>query len=104
MKYLWAYSIPFIGLLGIYYGGFWMYSALIFAFVLIPILELLLPIDANNYSESAIKARLKNRIFDMLLYLNVPLVYGTLFYSLHKVTSCSLTQSELIGLTLSKKF
>lgn len=33
--------------------------------------------------------------------MNVPLVYGILFYSLHKVTSSSLTQSELIGMTLS---
>lgn len=101
MKYLWAYSIPFVGLLGIYNGGVWMYAALIFAFVIIPILELLLPIDADNYSESAIKERLRNKLFDILLYLNVPLVYGILLYSLHKVTSYSLTQSELIGMTLS---
>lgn len=101
MKYLWAYSIPFIGLLGIYNGGVWMYAALVFAFVIIPILELLLPIDADNYSESVAEARLKNKLFDILLYLNVPLVYGILFFSLHKVTSSSLTQSELIGMTLS---
>ena len=101
MKYLWAYSIPLVGLLGVYYGGVWMYAALVFAFVIIPILELLLPIDADNYSESIVEARLKNKLFDILLYLNVPLVYGILFYSLFKLTSYSLTQSELIGMTLS---
>ncbi len=78
-----------------------MYAALVFAFVIIPILELLLPKDAENYSESAIEARLRNKLFDILLHLNVPLVYGIQFYSLHKVTSSSLTQSELIGMTLS---
>lgn len=101
MKYLWAYSIPFVGFLGIYYGGVWTYAALVFAFVLIPILELLLPIDADNCSESAIDERLRNKLFDILLYLNVPLVYGILFYSLHKLTTSSLTHSELIGMTLS---
>lgn len=101
MKYLWAYSIPFVGFLGIYYGGVWMYAALVFAFVLIPILEMLLPIDADNYSDFAIEERLRNKLFDILLYLNVPLVYGILFYSLYKATSYSLTQSELVGMTLS---
>lgn len=101
MKYLWAYSIPLVGLLGIYYGGFWMYSALLFAFVLIPVLELLLPIDSKNYDESTKEGRLKNKLFDALLYLNVPIVYGTMLYSLHKITTFSLTQSELIGMTLS---
>ncbi len=101
MKYLWAYSIPSVGLLGIYCSGVWMYAALVFSFVIIPILELLLPINADNYSESVVEERLKNKLFDILLYLNVPLVYGILFYSLHKVTSSSLTQSELIGMTLS---
>jgi alkane 1-monooxygenase len=101
MKYLWAYSIPFVGLIGVYCGGVWMYAALVFAFVIIPILELLLPIEADNYSESVVEERLKNKLFDILLYLNLPIVCGILFYSLYKVTSYSLTQSELIGMTLS---
>ena len=33
MKYLWAYSIPVVGVLGIYFGGYWSFSALLFAFV-----------------------------------------------------------------------
>ncbi len=101
MKYLWAYSIPLVGLLGIYYGGVWMYAALVFAFVFIPILELLMPIDIRNYDESTKEERLKNKLFDILLYLNVPIVYFALLYSLHKLTSSTLTQSELIGMTLS---
>ena len=101
MKYLWAYSIPLVGLFGIYFGGVWMYAALVFAFVLIPILELLLPIDVRNYAESTKVERLKNELFDALLYLNVPIVYFALLYSLHKLTSSNLTQSELIGMTLS---
>jgi len=101
MKYLWAYSIPLVGLLGIYYGGVWMYSALVFAFVFIPILELLLPIDVRNYDESTKVERLKNKLFDGLLYLNVPIVYFALFFSLYKLTSSHLSQYELIGMTLS---
>jgi alkane 1-monooxygenase len=101
MKYLWAYSIPIVGLLGIQYQGFWSYSALIFAFVLIPILELVLPTNTANYSEEDVKSRLENRIFDTLLYLNVAIVYGALVFSLLKITQSNLSLSEIIGTTLS---
>ena len=101
MKYLWAYSIPLTGVLGIYFGGVWLYSALVFAFVFIPVFELLLPIDTRNYEKSEIEERSQNVFFDILLYLNVPIVFSILLYSLHKLTSYSLTQSEIIGMTLS---
>jgi alkane 1-monooxygenase len=101
MKYLWAYSIPLSGVLGIYFGGVWMYAALVFAFVFIPIFELLLPIDTRNYEKSEVEERSQNVFFDILLYLNVPIVFSIHLYSLHKLTSYSLTQSELIGMTLS---
>lgn len=101
MKYLWAYSIPCVGLLGIYHGGFWVYSALIFAFVMIPILELILPLNPENYDEIEIENRLKNPLFDLMLYLNVPIIYGTLIYSLQKLTADTLSQTEIIGMTLS---
>lgn len=101
MKYLWAYSIPVVGVLGIYLGGIWSYSALIFAFVMIPIMELLLPIDQRNYDKETIIEREKNKFFDVLLYLNVPIVYGALFFSLYKITQTNLAAFEIIGMTLS---
>jgi alkane 1-monooxygenase len=101
MKYLWAYSVPIIGMLGIHYQGVWMYSALIYAFVLIPIAETLMPVNTENYSDEEVESRLKNKIFDILLYLNVPIVYGSLIYSLHIVANNNLRISEIVGLVLS---
>jgi alkane 1-monooxygenase len=101
MKYLLAYSIPIVGVLGIYYGGIFSYAALLFAFVLFPILELLLPIDKENYTESEVKNRLKNKLFDVLLYLNVPIVYGSLVFTLYKISHINLTLFEIIGMTIS---
>ena len=57
MKYLLSYSIPVIGMIGIYFGGFWTYAALLFAFVVIPLLELVLPIDERNYDTKTISKR-----------------------------------------------
>ncbi|WP_338406980.1 alkane 1-monooxygenase [uncultured Flavobacterium sp.] len=101
MKYLWAYSIPVIGVLGIYLGGFWSVSALLFAFVVIPFLELLLPIDKKNYSQGAVSERLENKFFDVLLYLNVPIVYGVIAFCLYKINQTEVSQTEIIGMTLS---
>ena len=101
MKYLGAYSIPIVGILGIYFGGIWSYGALLFAFVAIPIMELLLPINKDNYDEETILERTENRFFDVLLYLNVPIVYGSIIYSLIKITQNNLSTFEIVGITLS---
>jgi alkane 1-monooxygenase len=101
MKYLFAYCIPFVGVLGIYYGGIFSYAALLFAFVLLPLFELLLPVDKDNYTEPEVKNRLKNKLFDILLYLNVPIVYGSLVFTLYKISHINLTLFEIIGMTIS---
>ncbi len=101
MKYLWAYSIPVVGILGIYLGDFWSFSALLFTFIIIPFLELLLPVDQKNYDQETVSNRLKNNFFDVLLYLNVPIVYGAIFFCLYKITQPGISKIEIIGMTLS---
>lgn len=101
MKYLLAYSIPLISILGINEQGIASYSGVIFSFVILPILELVMPIDKSNYSESRIKSRLENNIFDYLLYVNILIVYGVLLFTLIKITNTKLELYELIGTILS---
>lgn len=101
MKYLLAYTIPLVAFLGIYYQGIWAYSAWAYAFLLLPILEILMPLNEKNYSESEIQSKLSNRFYDILLYLNVPIVYGMLWFTLNKVTTTELTVIEFIGTILS---
>lgn len=101
MKYLLAYCVPLIAFLGIYIGGFWSYAGVVFAFGILPLLELIFPTDEKNYTEIEIDSRLKNRFFDIFLYLNVFIVYGILFFVLQKVTSSELSILEIIGTILS---
>ena len=68
---------------------------------MIPIAETLMPVNTANYSEEDIESRLKNKFFDVLLYLNVPIVYGSLLYSLFIVTNNSLSTLETIGIVFS---
>lgn len=101
MKYLLAYSIPIVAFFGIYYQGLWAYSAWAYSFILLPILEMILPLNENNYSETEVQSRLANRFYDILLYLNVPIVYGMIWFTLTKVTTSQLTIFEIIGSILS---
>jgi alkane 1-monooxygenase len=101
MKYLGAYSIPVVGLLGIYFQGVWSYSAVLFAFVAIPVLEIILPTNTKNYTKYEVENRLENKLFDFLLYLNVPIVYGIIVFTIFKVTHFDLSKFELIGTILS---
>lgn len=101
LKYLAAFLIPITCVFAIYNQGVWVWFTPIFAFVCLPILELIFPIDTYNFSEKEIKNRLKRKIFDWLLYLNLPIVFGIIGYGLFTVKYTFLETYEFIGLVFS---
>ncbi|MEM9679443.1 MAG: alkane 1-monooxygenase [Bacteroidota bacterium] len=101
LKYLAAYSIPIVAILGIYLKGLWLYATPIYAFVIIPIMELVFPVDTDNLEENEVESRLKRKLFDWLLYLNLPVVYAIAIYSLVTVDSKLLETYEFTGLVFT---
>jgi alkane 1-monooxygenase len=101
MKYLWAYSIPIIGITGIYLQGIWSYLLVVFIFVFIPLLEYVLPLDISNYLEEEKEKRLKDKLYDWLLYINVLIVYGCLFFTFQIIEKKTLATYEIVGIILS---
>ncbi|MDT8414997.1 MAG: alkane 1-monooxygenase [Flavobacteriaceae bacterium] len=101
MKYLWAYSIPVVAVTGFYFGGWGMYAVVFYAFVLLPFAEILLPLQTENISVDKAEKLSKNTLYDWMLYLNVPIVYGILFYGLQTVSNHSLSNLEFTGLVIS---
>ncbi len=101
LKYLAAFTLPVSAVISFYYQGYWSYFTPFYAFVIIPILELLLPQDSSNLNENEREAKKYKPFFDWLLYLNVPVVYGLLVYALWLVSTHSVSNTEIIGLTLS---
>jgi alkane 1-monooxygenase len=85
MKYFLAYSFPIVALLGVIAGGYFTFSALLFAFGVVPLLEIILPVNEANYSEDEIQSRLANKIYDFSLYLNVVVVYGLIYFVLNGI-------------------
>lgn len=100
-KYLGAYFIPALCISGLIKGGILTFSTPFFAFVLIPIIEQLLPKDRKNVSKGEVEAKLKNRLFDLLLYLNILIVYGTLLLFINKLLSDNYSIIERIGAVFS---
>ena len=101
LKYLVSYSIPFACALGLYLRDYWVFFTPFFAFVLIPILEIGMPIQDENLSEKEAMTKGNNVFFDVLLYLNLPIVYGLLGWFLWSISWANYSTTELIGLIIS---
>ena len=97
-KYLFAYLLPLAGLLGVHYGGAWSPGSIYVAFVLLPVMELILPTSPGNHPEAEEDTRTNRRFFDWLLYLNVPVLYGIIAYFLYVATTRELSGWETAGM------
>ena len=101
LKYLLAY-LPILSVyVGFYLGGIGYFSGVIIAFVIIPILELLSIGNTANRTNEEVLSGVKLFFFDLLLYLNIPLVYGLVYYSGTVLYARPLTTFETVGLVLS---
>lgn len=103
IKYLAAYLIPMTVFVGFYLQGGWSYATVIFAFGIIPLLEPFLPKSRENLSpEEALKKKAQ-LFFDLLLYLNLPIVALVIYFFLTTLESdwAVLAPYEITGLTLS---
>lgn len=100
LKYLLAYTIPLVTWLAVEWQGLWSFGTLWYAFVFIPLLELVLPNKSENLSEAAKDYKKNLRFFDWLLYLNLPIVAFILVRFFQTLQS-DLENYEVTGLVLS---
>ena len=100
-KYLMAFSVPISVLISIYLKELFSYTSVIYVFLFIPIVELFLTTNLSTFSEQETKSRLKDRFFDWLLYLNVPIVYLILFFGLYSFANYDIKPYEYLGFILS---
>ena len=101
LKYLAAFSTPLVAALALYLKGYYTFLTPIYAFGMIPIMELIFSQSTKNLSEVEIEEKAANPIFDWLLYLNIPVVFGLLIITLFNVSTGMYATYELIGLIFS---
>ncbi|MFM7186970.1 MAG: alkane 1-monooxygenase, partial [Armatimonadota bacterium] len=101
IRYLGAYLIPICTFAGFFLRGPWTFAGVVFAFVIIPIIELALGTVTVNAKPAHPTHRLPDHWFDILLYLNVPIVYGAVWIAGLLVQTQTLSNIETVGLILS---
>jgi len=104
-RYLWLLGVtmpllPFmaaglVALTGL--GIFWWWGA-IFAFIIMPILDITIGRDTSNPPEEAAAALDQDKYYRWCTYLFIPLQYIALVYACHLWAGSSLSVSDKIGL------
>lgn len=100
-KYLVAYIAPLAAGLGMALGGWWSPGALYVAFVAIPLVERFSAGSPANLPESGEDQRSQRRFFDLLLYLNVPILYGLLAYYGYLAAQGGRSLPEMVATVLN---
>ncbi|WAC01005.1 alkane 1-monooxygenase [Lacinutrix neustonica] len=101
IKYIAAFSLPVVAIIGLYFKGVYTFLTPVYAFGIIPVLDLLLPIQTENLTAEEADSKLKRKVFDWLLYMNLPVVLALLIYSFIIVSTNVLATYEFIGLFIS---
>jgi len=94
-------SLACIAYVSFTHRGMLTYSAFLYAYAIIPILEFLLKNDDRNLSELEESLAQKHRVYDVVLYLSVGIHLVLLSMFLFSVQEPGLQTYELIGRILS---
>lgn len=97
LKYLIAYTVPLAGFVSLFFDGIYSWTAVLYAFLFIPIVELFVSKSQQNLSAEEEEERKTNTFFDFLLYLNLPIIYGLIICFFIILSTNTLTTSELVG-------
>ncbi|MGB1217037.1 MAG: alkane 1-monooxygenase [Saprospiraceae bacterium] len=101
LKYLFSYTAPLAAFISFYFGGVWSFSLLYLAFIIIPVVELFYQGTSENLTMEEEDSQLKKVLFDLMLYMNVPMIFGLQIFYFYTVAQGGLFWWELLGMTLS---
>lgn len=100
LKYLLTYSLPVTVVIAFTFQGIWSWLPIVYAFVIIPGLELLFPADTVNLTKVEEDLIKEDPIYDWLVYLTVPILYGCLGWFLWLMTG-EIVLWERIGMVFA---
>lgn len=101
MKYLFSFTISLSCAIAFYFQGYLSYFAWFYAFGILPFMELFLPQDARNFTESQEYKISRAKYFDVYLSLAFASQLLMLGLFLYMISHHDLMLYEKIGLSLS---
>ena len=99
-KYFSAFIVPLLGLLTFNSTGFIAYIGIFSLYVLVPVLENLLPQNTYNLTSVEKELATENIFYDVVLYLSVPLHLFVVYQFLITVSNPTIPVSDLIACIL----
>lgn len=97
LKYLLVYSLPISTYIALTNTGWWTLLPMLLFFVLVPGLELFLPIDTANFEEKIAADEKNERLYDWMLYLAVPVQVLMMSYFLIVMQTTTFGTMEYWG-------
>ncbi|GAB5557740.1 MAG: alkane 1-monooxygenase [Schleiferiaceae bacterium] len=101
LKYSIVFVLPLLTWYSFNVTGWKTFVPFVYIFMGIPLFELLLKPDASNHEKEQEKSRLDNVLYDVQVYLTVPLQLFTLGYFLFAMQEVGLTTLDKTGRILS---
>lgn len=97
LKYCAVFTLPLTVAISFTSEGWMTYIPLLYAFGLIPLIELFTTANAANLAEAEKEVVKSDRLYDWLLYATVPLQWAFVVWFLFAVTEVGLDTSSLVG-------
>ena len=97
IKYLMPCSFYLLAYLAFTQSGWICWSPMLYAWVLLPLLELLIPPDAHNMTAAEEEMSRHDKVYDYLLYFFVALQYAALCLFLFSCKGAELSQWDIAG-------
>ncbi len=101
IKYLSVLTLPFTVYIAFVYQGWWSFLPLIYAFGIVPLLELFLKPDHDSLDQTTQALIKEDFAYDLIVYMIVPMQLAFLFFFLTIVATVELAPTTLLGLTVS---
>lgn len=101
IKYFAAFIIPVLAIVSFNLTGVFAYLGLFVLYIVVPVLEQLIPQDAYNLEETEVELAKEDIYFDIVLYLMVALQVVAIFVFLQSLADPALTNSDTIARILT---
>ena len=85
LKYLFAYTVPVTAFISFESIGLGTYVSVMYTFIALPFLDLVTGEKTKNLSTEEVTIKKTNWVFDGMLYLNLPIVFGLLWLVFSKI-------------------
>ena len=97
LKYLEGFSTPIFAIISFFGHGPWAYTSTFLIFVFMPIMELFSEQSQENFSPEMEKEALKDKFYDWLIYLLLPIQYLVIFTGLYLLVNPMGFYINIIG-------